>query len=91
VRMALGASAGRVLRQVLGNTLRLTSVGIVIGGLAAIAVTRSIASLLFATSPWDLPSYLGMAVTLLLVAIASGYIPARRASAINPVEALRNH
>jgi len=91
VRMALGASAGRVQRQVLGNTLRLTSVGIVIGGLAAIAVTRSIASLLFATSPWDLPSYVGMAVILLLVAIASGYVPARRASAINPMEALRNN
>jgi ABC-type antimicrobial peptide transport system permease subunit len=90
VRMALGASAGRVQRQVLGNTLRLAVVGIGIGTLVAVAVARSIASLLFSTSPWDLPSYLGMAATLLVVAIASGYVPARRASAINPMEALRN-
>lgn len=90
VRMALGATAGRVRRQVLGNTLRLTAVGILIGTLVAPAVSRSITPLLFATSPWDLPSYLGMAVMLLVVAIASGYVPARRASAINPIEALRN-
>src|SRR5262245_7611602 len=91
VRMALGASAGRVQRQVMGNTIPLTSVGIVMGGLATVAVTRSIASRLFVTSPWDLLSYVGMAVILLLVAIASGYVPARRASAINPMEALRNN
>jgi len=57
----------------------------------AIAVARSIASLLFAISPWDLPCYLGMALALVLVAIASGYLPARRASSINPMEALRNN
>jgi predicted permease len=91
VRMALGATAGRVQRQVLGNTLRLTIAGIALGTLAALAVAQSIASLLFATSPWDLPSYLGMALALLVVAIASGYVPARRASAINPMEALRNN
>jgi len=91
VRMALGATAGRVQRQVLGNTLRLALAGIVLGAVMAIAVTKAIASLLFATSPWDLPSYLGMAVALLLVAMASGYLPARRASSINPMVALRNN
>jgi predicted permease len=91
VRMALGATTGRVQRQVLGNTLRLTLVGIVLGTAVAIAVARTIASLLFAVSPWDLPCYLGMALALLLVAIASGYLPARRASSINPMEALRNN
>jgi len=91
VRMALGATAGRVQRQVLGNTLRLAATGIALGTLLAIAVARSIVSLLFATSPWDLPSYFGMAGTLLLVAIASGYVPARRASEINPMAALRNN
>ena len=69
VRMALGATLGRVQRQVLGNTLRLTIAGIAIGTLLAVAVARSIASLLLATSPWDVPSYLGMAVTLLFVAV----------------------
>ncbi|HEV2400019.1 MAG TPA: ABC transporter permease [Candidatus Sulfotelmatobacter sp.] len=91
VRMALGATAGRVQRQVLGNTLKLTTIGIAIGTVVAIVVAKLIASLLFATSPWDFASYLGMAVALLVVALASGYIPARRASAINPMEALRNN
>jgi predicted permease len=91
VRMALGATAGRVQRQVLGNTLRLTGIGIAIGTVIAIVVSRAISSLLFATSPWDFASYLGMAVALLVVAVASGYIPARRASGINPMVALRNN
>jgi predicted permease len=91
VRMALGATAGRVQRQVLGNTLRLTGIGIAIGTVIAIVVSKAIASLLFATSPWDFASYLGMALALLVVAIASGYIPARRASGINPMVALRNN
>jgi predicted permease len=91
VRMALGATAGRVQRQVLANTLRLTGIGIAIGTVIAIVVARAIASLLFATSPWDFASYFGMAVALVVVAVASGYIPARRASAINPMQALRNN
>ncbi len=91
VRMALGATAGRVQRQVLGNTLRLTGIGIAIGTVIAIVVSKTISSLLFATSPWDFPSYVGMAVALLVVALASGYLPARRASGINPMEALRNN
>ena len=91
VRMALGATTGRVQRQVLASTLRLTILGIVLGALIAIVVAKGLASLLFATSPWDLPSFLGMAVVLLLVALVSGYVPARRASGINPMEALRNN
>jgi ABC-type antimicrobial peptide transport system permease subunit len=91
VRMALGATAGRVQRQVLGNTLRLALTGIVLGAVIAIVVARAITSLLYATSPWDLPSYVGMALALLLVALASGYLPARRASLINPMLALRNN
>jgi ABC-type antimicrobial peptide transport system permease subunit len=62
-----------------------------VGTLLAFVVAKVIASLLFATSPWDLPTYLGMAVALLLVAVVSGYIPARRAAGINPMEALRNN
>jgi len=91
IRMALGASAGRVQRQVLGSTLRLALIGIAFGTFVAIMTAKLIASLLFATSPWDLPTYLGMALALLLVAIASGYIPARRASSINPMDALRSN
>jgi predicted permease len=91
IRMALGASVGRVRRQVLAGTLRLAFAGMVVGTFAALAVARFIASLLFAISFWDLPTYLGMALALLLVAAISGYIPARRASGVNPMEALRSN
>jgi predicted permease len=91
IRMALGASTGRVQRQVLGSTLRLAGAGLAVGTLLAFVVAKVIASLLFATSPWDLPTYLGMALALLLVAVVSGYIPARRAAGINPMEALRDN
>jgi predicted permease len=91
IRMALGATTGRVQRQVLAGTLRLAFAGMALGTLGAFAVAKLIASLLFATSPWDLPTYLGMALALLLVAAVSGYIPARRASSINPMEALRSN
>jgi predicted permease len=91
IRMALGASVGHVQRQVLASTLRLALAGMVLGTLLALAVARLISSLLFATSSWDLPTYLGMALALLLVAATSGYIPARRASDVNPMEVLRSH
>ena len=91
IRMALGASMGRVQREVLGSTLRLAVAGIAVGAAASVSVTRLIGSLLFSTSPWDVATYLGMAALLALVAIVSGYIPARRASRINPMEALRSN
>jgi predicted permease len=89
IRMALGASAGHVQRRVLIGTLRLAIVGVILGAVASVAAARVIASLLFATSPWDAATYIGMIVVLLGVAALSGYIPARRASRINPTVALR--
>jgi predicted permease len=89
IRMALGATMGRVQRQVLAGTLRLAFAGIVVGAVASLAAARLIASLLFATSPWDLATYLGMALALMAVAAVSGYLPARRASRIDPLVALR--
>jgi predicted permease len=91
IRMALGASVGQVQRQVLFGTLRLALAGMVLGTLGALAATRLISSLLFATSSWDPPTYLGMALALLLVAAVSGYIPARRASSVNPMAVLRSN
>jgi ABC-type antimicrobial peptide transport system permease subunit len=58
---------------------------------ASLLVARLIASLLFATSPWDPEAFAGMAVALLVVAVVSGYIPARRASRIDPMVALRDN
>jgi ABC-type antimicrobial peptide transport system permease subunit len=91
IRMALGASMGLVQRQVLAGTLRLALIGIVLGTSVSVAVARLIASLLFGTTPWDLLTYGGMAVTLALVAVVSGYLPARRASRISPLVALRSN
>ena len=91
IRMALGASTARVQRQVLAGTLRLALAGMLVGTLAALAVSKLISSLLFSVSSWDLPTYLGMALALLLVAAISGYIPAWRASQVNPMEALRSN
>lgn len=91
IRMALGASMGRVQSQILGGTLRLALVGIFLGAMASFATAKLIASLLFDTSPWDVATYLGMVLGLLMVAILSGYLPARRASRINPMIALREN
>jgi predicted permease len=91
IRMALGSSMGRVQRDVLGKTLRLAAAGIVLGSVASLAVARLIGSMLFATSPWDAGTFAGMAVALLAVALISGYIPARRASRIDPLVALRDN
>jgi predicted permease len=89
IRMALGANAGIVQRQVLAGTLRLALIGVVVGAAISIGGARLMASLLFATSPWDAVTYVSMAVALLAVAGVSGYIPAFRASRINPTVALR--
>ena len=89
VRMALGAGAGRIQRDVLFNTLRLATAGIILGSFASMASARLISSLLFVTSPWDSRVYAAMALLLAGVALLSGYLPARRASRIDPLRALR--
>jgi predicted permease len=89
IRMALGASASRVRKWVLVSTLRLAAIGVALGAVVSILTARLVASLLFATSPWDAATYAGMAAALLLVAAAAGYVPALRASRIDPLVALR--
>jgi putative ABC transport system permease protein len=90
IRMALGASARRVMRLVLGETLRLVGIGVVIGLGAALAATRWVKSLLFGLQPHD-PLTIGLAVFVLLaVAAIAGYLPARRASRVDPMIALRH-
>ena len=89
IRMALGATMGRVQRQVLGGTLRLAVIGIALGAAVSLAAAKLISSLLFATSPWDGVTYVAVALALLAVAFVAGYLPARRASRIDPMVALR--
>ena len=89
IRMALGSGMGRVQMDVLARTLRLAVAGVALGTVASLAVARLIASLLFDTSPWDLTTFAGMVVALVVVSALAGYIPARRASHISPMVALR--
>jgi predicted permease len=90
IRMALGASAAQVRSSIVGRSLRLVVPGLVVGAIGSLAVSRSIAALLFQTEPTD-PATFG-AIVLLLggVSISAGYIPARRASSIDPMVALRD-
>jgi predicted permease len=89
IRMALGATEMRVQLDVIGKTLRLAVVGIALGTLASLAVSRVIASLLFRTAATDPLTFLGMVLVLSAVALLAGYLPARRASKIQPMIALR--
>jgi ABC-type antimicrobial peptide transport system permease subunit len=90
IRMALGASAGRVQMGVLSKTLKLAAIGIGIGIFASMLVANLISSLLFGTTPTDPITFVVMVVLLGAVAALAGYLPARRASRINPMVALRN-
>jgi len=89
IRMALGATMARVQLDVIARTLRLALLGIVMGVLGSLAVAKAIASLLFGTEPTDPATFAGMILLLGAVALVAGYIPARRASRINPTIALR--
>jgi len=91
IRMSLGATTGRVQRDVLGKTMRLALLGVALGAMLSLAVARLIASLLFATAPTDPATFAGVMLLLCAVAVLAGYIPARRASRIDPVIALRSN
>jgi len=89
IRMALGATAGRVQAGILTQTLRLTVIGVVTGTLASLAVARLIASLLFDTAPTDPAAFTGMVILLGSAALLAGFFPAQRASRVDPMIALR--
>jgi len=90
MRMALGATAGHVLSGVLSKTMRLATMGIGLGAIASFAVARWISSLLFHTEPADPATFLMIILLLIVVASTAGFFPARRASSIDPMVALRN-
>ncbi len=91
IRMALGATQGTVQLGILGQTLRMTVLGIVVGAIASLTISSFIASLLFGTAPTDPATFAVIFMLLAAVALAAGYIPARRASRIDPMVALRNN
>jgi putative ABC transport system permease protein len=89
VRVALGAQRNDVLRLIVGHGALLGGVGVAIGLVGALAVTRFLRTLLFGVSPFDPVSFVGVAAALTAVALLASYIPARRAAKVDPVEALR--
>ena len=89
VRMALGAGPGIVLRMILGQGLRLAAIGVGLGLAAAFALTRLMSGLLFAVKPSDPETFVLVTGVLLAVAVVACWIPARRATRVDPVIALR--
>src|SRR5271155_1111192 len=90
IRMALGAQQSKVLRQVLGEGLKLALIGAAIGLTAAFGLTRLMTSLLYGVSPTDPLTFAAVALLLIAVALAACYVPARRAAALDPMVALRH-
>jgi putative ABC transport system permease protein len=89
IRMALGASQGQVVWDVLGFGIRLASVGLAIGLAAALAATRLLSSLLYGVRPTDAITLAAVSLILLVVALIASYLPARRATRVDPMVALR--
>ena len=89
VRMALGAKRGNVLRLVIGQGMKLAVAGVALGLVASVVLTRTIRSLLFSVSSTDLATFAATALLLTFVALLACWIPARRATKLDPIEALR--
>jgi ABC-type antimicrobial peptide transport system permease subunit len=89
IRMALGASPGDVQRLIMGQSLSLTMTGVIVGLAGALALTGLMTSLLFNVKPSDPVTLILVAVFLSAVALAASFVPARRATQVDPMHALR--
>jgi putative ABC transport system permease protein len=89
VRMALGAASADTVRLVLSRSLRLVAAGTVCGLIASVAVTRVMAGLLYDVSPLDPAVFVGVSILLAAAGLVAGLIPARRATRVDPIVALR--
>ena len=89
LRMALGASRGRVLKLVLGHGVRLTLVGVAIGLIATFLLTRYVSSLLFNVPAYDPLTLVYVVAALIVISLCACYLPARRATLVDPIVALR--
>jgi putative ABC transport system permease protein len=89
VRIALGAEKGAILRMVLGNGISLAAAGLVVGTVGAFALTPMMGDLLGGVNPRDPVVFLGIAMALIMATLGASWIPARRATQVDPMEALR--
>jgi predicted lysophospholipase L1 biosynthesis ABC-type transport system permease subunit len=90
IRMALGASTTQLQHLILGQTLGLAGLGLMLGVAASRALTSTLESFLFGITPSDPVTFVGIAALLIVVTALAGYFPARRASRIDPMAALRS-
>jgi putative ABC transport system permease protein len=90
IRLALGAGTASVLQLVIGRGLKTTALGLCLGILGSLALTRLVARMLYEVKPTDPLTYLIVALVLSVVALAACYIPARRATKVDPLLALRH-
>jgi putative ABC transport system permease protein len=89
VRMALGAEASRVRRMVVAQGVRVVAAGVVIGVGVALTATRALNSLLYDVKALDAPTFIGMSASMVAIGLLASYMPARRASRVDPIESLR--
>jgi ABC-type antimicrobial peptide transport system permease subunit len=89
VRMALGAKATQVHTMIVAQGARVVGIGIVIGLAAAYVATKSLATLLFNVQAFDVMTFAGMAASMIAIGFLASYLPARRASSVDPIESLR--
>ena len=89
IRMALGAERRDILNMIVGRGLLLSLVGVGLGMVAAAALTRFLASMLYQVPPHDTLTFVAVPLLLVAVALAATYVPARRATHVDPIAALR--
>ena len=89
LRMTLGAQSGNVLRLVIGHGMKLALVGVALGLVASLALTRTMKTLLFGVSATDPLTFISIALLLAVVALLACWVPARRAAKVDPIVALR--
>jgi ABC-type antimicrobial peptide transport system permease subunit len=90
LRMALGSTRAAIFRLVLAGSASIAAIGLVIGGAASFVAVRLLRSMLFGVAPFDPVSFGVAAFALLLALLVAGFIPARRAASIEPMQALRS-